>query len=391
MERNRTLIGGAVLGVGLAYLLDPGRGGRRRARLRDAAVRSGHRVGAGLGATARDVRNRSTGAVARARARLRHEAVDDITLEQRIRAALGRAVSNPSAVEVRAQDGVVTLRGPVLADEIGALLAAVARVRGVHDVVDALDVHAEPGGVPGLQGVEARRARHAAPGRWSPSLRLAVGVAGGLVAYRGSRMRGPLGTVLGLAGVGLLARATANRPAARIGGIDGFGHGTHGADVQKTVTLAARLEDVWAFWSDFENFPRFMTHLKEVRRLDDTRSHWVAVGPAGTAVEWDAEITRREPQELIAWRSAPGSSIEIAGQVRFQALSNERTRIDVRLAYDPPAGRVGHAVAALFGVDPKHAMDEDLLRLKSLLEEGRTAAAGGGQITREALTTDGAE
>jgi len=92
---------------------------------------------------------------------------------------------------------------------------------------------------------------------------------------------------------------------------------------------------------------------------------------------------------VIAWRSVPGSMVEIAGQVRFQPLSNERTRVDVRLSYAPPAGAVGHAVAALFGADPKHAMDEDLLRLKSLLEEGRTTAAAGGRLTRDALTDGG--
>jgi uncharacterized membrane protein len=147
--------------------------------------------------------------------------------------------------------------------------------------------------------------------------------------------------------------------------------------VQKTITVNAPIEQVWELWSNFENFPHFMSHVKEVRKLDEGRSHWVVAGPAGVPVEWDAVITDWVPHQLIAWKSVEGSTVDSAGRVRFQTLQDRSTEIDVQLSYNPPAGAVGHAVAALFGADPKRAMDEDMVRLKSLLEEGKTRADQG--------------
>jgi uncharacterized membrane protein len=125
-----------------------------------------------------------------------------------------------------------------------------------------------------------------------------------------------------------------------------------------------------------------MTHLRQVRRVDDRRSLWTAAGPAGTTVQWDAEITESVPHELIAWRSVQGAPIATSGAVRFRAAGKGHTAIDVRLDYTPPAGAVGHAVASLFGVDPKHSMDDDLVRLKSLLEAGKTSRGGAGAPVR---------
>jgi uncharacterized membrane protein len=119
-----------------------------------------------------------------------------------------------------------------------------------------------------------------------------------------------------------------------------------------------------------------MSHLREVRRIDEQRSHWVASGPAGLPVEWDAVVTERLPNESIAWKSVEGSVVRTAGRVRFRPVPEGKTEVDVHLSYNPPAGAIGHAVASLFGTDPKHAMDEDMVRLKSLLEEGRTRADG---------------
>jgi uncharacterized membrane protein len=140
------------------------------------------------------------------------------------------------------------------------------------------------------------------------------------------------------------------------------------------MTVDAPVEKVWALWSNFENFPRFMRHLREVRRLDDRRSRWSAVGPAGTTVDWEAVTTAWVPNETIAWESVEGGAVATAGVVHFRPVHDGGTVIDVRLSYTPPAGAVGHSVAVLFGVDPKQSMDDDMVRLKSLLEEGRTTA-----------------
>jgi len=178
---------------------------------------------------------------------------------------------------------------------------------------------------------------------------------------------------LSLVGLGLLARAATNLPSRRLVGI---GAGRRAIEVEKTIRIAAPVEQVWDLWSNFENFPRFMSHLREVRKIDEGRSHWVAVGPAGVPVEWDAVVTDWVPQQFLAWKSVNGSTVQMAGMVRFRTPEEGQTEIDVHLSYNPPAGAVGHAVAFLAGTDPKQAMDEDLVRLKSLLEEGKTRAGG---------------
>lgn len=382
MTGQRELIGGMALGVGLMYLLDPDRGTRRRALLRDRTVHTRRKVADGIAVTARDVRNRSQGAVASVRSRIRREQVGDEILEQRVRAELGRVVSHPGAINVTTHDGRVTLGGPVLADELDALLSRVRRVRGVDEVINELEVHETAGSVPALQG--EGRPRGARPEllqeNWSPTMRLAAGAVGALLAYQGARRRGLVGSALGAAGLGVLARAVANQPMRQLAGM----RGRRSVDVRKTVNVAAPLEEVWALWSNFENLPRFMAHLKEVRVLGEGRSHWVAAGPAGTPVEWDAITTEWVPREVIAWKSVEGSMVGTAGRVQFRPGPADTTQIDIQMTYAPPAGVLGHAVAALFGADPKHAMDEDMVRLTSLLEEGRTSTDNG-RVHREEL------
>lgn len=376
MRNNGRMLTGLMMGAGAMYLLDPDRGARRRSLLRDKGVRAGRKLGEGVGTTARDVRNRSAGVAATLRSRLRRDEAGDEIVHERVRATLGRAVSHPGAIDVTVFEGRVILGGAVLARELDDLLAAVRRVRGVTEVENQLQVMEHPGSLPSLQG-EGRPRRGRTPLTeevWNPTTRLVVGGLGGALAARGIRSGGFTGGALATLGVGLLARAATNLPPRRLLGV---GAGRRAIDVQKAITVAVPVEQVWALWSDFENFPRFMAHLQEVRRTGDRTSHWKAVGPGGVPVEWDAEITEWRPHELIAWKSVEGSSVGNAGVVRFRRLSDAGTEIDVRLSYAPPAGALGHAVASLFGRDPKGALDEDLVRLKSLLEEGKTSADEG--------------
>jgi uncharacterized membrane protein len=152
----------------------------------------------------------------------------------------------------------------------------------------------------------------------------------------------------------------------------GSGAAAEAIEVQKTITVSVPLEQIWDVWSNFEQFPRFMAHLREVRRTYKNRSHWVAAGPAGLPIEWNAVVTEWVPNERIAWKSVEGSVVDTAGSVSFTPMPDGDIQMDVRMSYTPPAGVLGHAVAALFGADPKRAMDEDMLKLKSLLEEGKT-------------------
>jgi uncharacterized membrane protein len=370
MERKGKLIRGMMLGAGAMYFLDPDRGARRRSLFRDKVVHARHKVGDGLSATARDTRNRALGAAAELRSRLHEDQADDAVLHERVRSAIGRAVSHPASVSVTAFEGKVTLTGHVLADEIDELIRRVERVRGVEEVHNQLQMHNTAAGVPSLQG--AGHPREQRPellqDNWAPAVRLVVGALGGMMAFKGLRGKGVIRSTLATAGVGLMTRAFTNGPAGRLTMQD---HAT--IAVQKTIRVAAPLEQVWQLWNNFEQFPRFMSHLREVRRTYKNRSHWVATGPAGMPVEWDAVVTEWVPNECIAWESVEGSTVETSGRVRFRSTEDGGTEIGVQMSYSPPAGALGHAVASLFGTDPKRALDDDMVRLKSLLEEGKTS------------------
>jgi uncharacterized membrane protein len=375
MSKPGNLITGVVIGAGAMYLLDPDRGARRRSLLRDQGVRASHKVADGMSATARDARNRAVGAAAELRSRFRRDQADDDVLQERVRAAVGRVVSHPSAVQVTVSEGAVTLSGDILEDEVEELVDRVRQVRGVSEVRNELVIHRTADGVPALQGAGRRREQRPEllQENWAPATRLLVGTIGGMLAVQGTRTRGEAGVALGAVGLALVARAATNLPPSRLVGI---GAGRRAIELEKTITIAAPVEQVWELWSNFENFPRFMTHLREVRKVDETRSHWVAVGPAGVPVEWDAIITEWVPRQFIAWKSVNGSTVQTAGMVRFRPIAEDQTEIDVRLSYNPPGGAVGHAIAFLSGTDPKRAMDEDMVRVKSLLEEGKTRADG---------------
>jgi len=147
-----------------------------------------------------------------------------------------------------------------------------------------------------------------------------------------------------------------------------------GIHVRKTITVNKSPEEVYSFWHDFENLPRFMRHLESVRMTSEGRSHWVAKAPAGKSVEWDAVTTRDIPNELIAWRSEGDADIYNEGEVRFQAAPRgDATEIHVDLTYTPPfgvAGRVGAKMAKLFRKEPGQEVQDDLFALKQVLEVG---------------------
>jgi len=149
---------------------------------------------------------------------------------------------------------------------------------------------------------------------------------------------------------------------------DYFDRSIH-VDVAYTIDRPA--EQLYAFWRNFENLPKFMRHLQSVHCTGGRTSHWVACGPAGFTVEWDAEIINEEPNALISWRSLANADVDNAGSVRFvPARSGRGTEVRVVLDYIPPAGRLGFAVAKLFGEEPRQQITEDLWRFKELMEAG---------------------
>ncbi len=143
-----------------------------------------------------------------------------------------------------------------------------------------------------------------------------------------------------------------------------------GIDVSSVVTIGRPAEEVYAFWRNLENLPRFMDHLESVRELGGGRSHWKARAPAGRDVEWNAEIVEERPNELIAWRSLPDADVPNAGSVRFARGPNGSTEVHVQLRYDPPGGAAAAAIAKLFGEEPQQQVSRDLRRFKQVMETG---------------------
>ena len=152
--------------------------------------------------------------------------------------------------------------------------------------------------------------------------------------------------------------------------------GRRGIHVEESVTLNKPIAEVYRFWRNFENLPQFMEHLEQVAIREEGISHWVARGPAGTRVEWDARIINEIDNKLIGWQSLEGSTIATAGSVNFDETEHG-TRVRVHLQYDPPGGKVGAMVARLFGEEPNQTVREDLRRFKRLLETGEIPTTAG--------------
>lgn len=213
--------------------------------------------------------------------------------------------------------------------------------------------------------------------------RLACLVAGGILVGVGLRRNNLIRIVTAAAGGALILRAAKGH----LGVAEKMGALPEEADtpiwkrqifVRETIAITRPREEVYRFWRNFENLPQFMRHLDEVKVESERLSHWRARGPAGKGVAWDAEITRDEPNEMIAWRSLPGADVENSGEVQFEDAPGARgTIVRVQLTYKPPAGVLGAAVAKLFGEEPHGQIADDLRRLRSILETGEVPTIEG--------------
>jgi uncharacterized membrane protein len=301
MRNMMTLLTGVSLGAGAMYLMDPERGDRRRAELRDA---------------------------------------------------LAEMADSELAVRARQLEPVTAVR------ELGGSVAALRHLGG------------------GLPAVRTLRDGVAAARQIGGGLSALLEPAGWMTGRRrGWRRRGALalagrdwllvGGLVGAVGVALwLARRAAHHP---------------GIEVLRTMVLDAPVERVYEFWNDFENFPRFMSHVREVKRVGPDRTHWVVAGPGGAPIEWDAVVTKRVPNEQIGWRTVEGSLVEHQGSVRFRPNGDGTTRIEVRMTYRPIGGPLGHGLVSLFGHDPERVIGDDLGRLAMQLRGPRPAVGEAGQ------------
>lgn len=218
--------------------------------------------------------------------------------------------------------------------------------------------------------------------RWASAL------GGAALAVFGIRQRSMAGAMIAASGGALIYRgATGHCPVYAAAGVNtayseydtksALG-GSRGVNVQLAATINRSAEELYAFWRDFENLPRFMDHLVAVRAVDERRSHWIVKAPGGRTVEWNAEIINEIPNELIGWRTLYGADVVSAGSVTFKPAGPGRgTEIHVRLQYNPPGGKLGAAVAWMLGHEPSQTIQEDLRRFKQLMEAGEVATVKG--------------
>jgi len=356
------------------YFLDPQHGLRRRVMVRDKANRFVNNIDASLDKALEDTRNRTRGILSEMTAKLSDQSAPDWILEERVRSNLGRTARHARAVTVTADGGRIYLSGPILREDEEAIIKTALRTRGVHGVENQLQVVSNPQDIPALQGEPSPRRRPVPEFQqrnWSPATRLLSSVGGSLLTLYGLTRRGVAKPVLSTAGLVLTARGVTNLDTRSLLGI---GTGENGIRAHKAINIFAPIDEIYRFWRNFENFHLFMDHVKEVSVNDDI-STWKVAGPAGSSFEFQARMTQDIPNDTIAWETLPDSQVQHAGFVRFDENRDGSTRVTVQMSYVPPAGVVGHAVAQLFGVDPRQAMHEDLIRLKSLLEEGKTSSA----------------
>ncbi len=226
--------------------------------------------------------------------------------------------------------------------------------------------------------------------------RIASAVGGAALAALGARERGVRGAVLGLLGLALMHRGVSGHCAVYGAmGVDTAGRGgarrrpaEDAADdaavsVSASVTVKRPAEELYAFWRDFRNAPRYMDRIVRVEVLDELRSRWTASGPTGQSWEWESEVTEDVPGELIAWESLPGSELPNRGWVQFVPAREGQAEVRYFVEFDPPAGIVGQAIARVFHEAPKEMARADLRRFRAVMESGEPAASAGASAREE--------
>lgn len=237
--------------------------------------------------------------------------------------------------------------------------------------------------------------RHTATVNLAKWERVASLLGGGALLTYGLMRRGKAGFALAAASVPLMERAATghSRVYQKLGVHTDRRQGRNlgvpyelGTRVDKSITIDRPPEELYRYWRNLENLPRFMKNVESVRMLDEKRSHWVVKGPMGRQIEWEAEIVNEVEPKVIGWRSVPGRSrVDTGGSVRFEpAPGNRGTEVHVSLQYNPPGGDVGAVIAKMLGGDPATKIEDDLRRFKQLMEAGEIATVQGQTSGRQA-------
>jgi uncharacterized membrane protein len=222
--------------------------------------------------------------------------------------------------------------------------------------------------------------------------RVGSAIGGGALVLYGLTRRSLGGALLaGLGGVLAYRGITGSCPVYRAAGIStaesdepvGARLAAQGTTVERVVTINRTSRELYEFWRNLTNLPKFMSHLASVEMIDGERSRWVADGPAGSRIAWEAIITDDRPNELIAWQSLPDSDLQSSGRVEFTRTGDpSATEVRVTLRYLPPAGRMGAAVAKLLGSDPATLIAEEMRHFQQIMETGEIISAGRDSTTK---------
>ena len=356
------LLGGAAAGALLMYMLDPDRGSARRATSTTALRNAGSRTGSALGNAWQGIGER-IGTVARQAGDAAGELLEDAgsTVGKYADEASSRASrmldsAKPNGSARRTYDDALDGASRLYDDAASSAGAAASRLGSMASRAT---------------GSAARALHLESRDDFSALLRNPAVLGGGLLGLIGLFRRSPLGAAVALGAVALAARSSGSGSSGGsiLSNLLGSGGGRgQSIDLEKTIRIDAAPDEVYEMWSNYENFPRFMSHVIEVRDIGRRRSHWVVQGPAGSQFEFDSVLTEQTKNRL-AWRSEPGAEIPNSGSVEFEPYRGG-TRVTVRFSYSPPAGALGHGVASLLGSDPKRQMDDDLARMKHFIEGG---------------------
>ncbi len=383
------LLGGAAAGALLMYMLDPDRGGARRAQSAAAVRHAGSRTSSALGNVWRGAGSRLGAAAADARERAA-DVAESVKPDGALKSSLsrmGQAAGEILDDTLSKAKSAVSRAGDAASDAVAragsALGQAGDKSESIGSTARSIGYRASNSiGNSVGNGYDAASARVKGALRgtdWSATLGNPTVIGGGLLGLYGLARRSPMGLLLGLAGAALLARGVTGQPLrSLLSGrrlSDTLSHGlSQTIDFEKSIHIDASPDEVYDLWANYENFPRFMSHVVEVRDLGRRRSHWVVKGPGGTEFEWNSVLTEQSRPHRLAWRSEPGAEIPQSGSIQFEP-ERGGTHVTVRMSYTPPAGVLGHGLATLLGSDPKSRMDDDLARMKAFIERGSVPRA----------------
>ena len=164
-----------------------------------------------------------------------------------------------------------------------------------------------------------------------------------------------------------------------------------GVKVTRACTIRKPAAELFQFWRNLENLPRFMQHVVAVEKISDVESRWTVKAPGGRTVIWNAVIFNEEPNRLIAWRTREGADVPNAGSVRFEPQTDDTTVVKVALEYDPPGGKFTAFLAKLFGKEPNIQVAQDLARFKALMETGEIPTTKGQPVGSAQLSKQSKE